>query len=62
MTRQERIKQAKREIDKLWKATCYWGEREGDDSELAKYWGARWLSASDMLYILTDIRYFGCEE
>lgn len=59
MEREERIKAAKREIDKLWKESEY---REGDDSEQSKCWGARWFAASYMLYILIDIRYFGCEE
>ena len=62
MTMEERIKVAKREIDKLWNEAEYWAKREGDDSEQAKCWGARWLAASDMLYILTDVRYFGCED
>ena len=59
MKKEERIKKAKCEINMLWNESEYWSNREGSGSEQSKCWAARWLSASDMFYILTGERYLG---
>lgn len=57
MNGKERIKRAKQEIDMYWNEANYWSEREGEDAEQAICWAARWVVASDMLFILTGERY-----